>query len=212
MHEITLRDAIILSTSHTMLYVGVLYVREASRPSPTKSKEFPSVIKARFAAVSVAVLLSVLANRYIIKNARQSGQRTGIPAWDDILGGWGEWKLDLWKTWRALILTAILFFGPLVDKFWVMGEWRGIYSGINNAATSLSGWRNYVIVNLPTSELTTGSCIWRDCVSRMYDPTVPYGACPSTDDHLRDTSFFWSRYKTLILTVNVSSRSSCLRK
>jgi prenyl protein peptidase len=143
---ITVQKAIVISAVHALLYVGVLYVREASRPSPSKSKDHPSVIKARFAAVAVACLLSVFGNRYAIKQARQIGQTTGIAAWDDILGGWGEWKLDPKQTLHALGLTALLFLGPLVERLWIKGGWRYIASEAYWAVTSVFGWRIFIIV------------------------------------------------------------------
>ena len=154
---ITVQKAILLSAVHTLLYVGVLYVREASRPAPGRSKDHPSVIKARFAAVAVACLLSVFGNRYVIKQARQAGQRTGITAWDDILGGWGEWKLDLKQTLHALELTALLFLGPLVEKIWITGGWRYIGSEIRWALTSVFGWRIFIIVRIWCVQLIVGS-------------------------------------------------------
>lgn len=143
---ITIQKATILSVAHALLYVGVLYVREASRPSSSKTKDNPSVLKARFAAVAVACLLSVFGNRYVINQARQIGQRTGIGAWDDILGGWGEWKFDLKQTLHALELTALLFLGPLVERLWINGGWRHIASEAHWAITSVFGWRIFIIV------------------------------------------------------------------
>jgi prenyl protein peptidase len=144
--EITIPKAIFFSAVHTILYVGVLYLREASRPSPTKSKDVPSVIIARSTAVLVAVTISVLSNRYITEQARQTGQRTGIPVWDSILGGWGEWQLDVGETLRALGLTALLFLGPLVERIWIWEEWRGFPGGIRESLATLMGWRNYIFV------------------------------------------------------------------
>ena len=146
MAVITLQKAIWTAVGHTALYVGVLYLREASRPSPTKHRELPSVIKARISAVAVACILSIFVNRYIIEQARKSGQRTGIEEWDEILGGWGEWELDLWKTLHALALTMLLFLGPLVERLWIWGEWRELGSGVKNALTTLWGWRVYIFV------------------------------------------------------------------
>jgi len=144
--EITARKAILFSALHTLLYVGVLYVREASRPSPTKSKDVPSVIKARSAAVLAAVLLSIFANRYIIEQARRAGQTTGIPVWDEILSGWGEWKPDIGNTLVALRLTALLFAGPLVERIWIWEEWKSFPWGVKESLTTLIGFRNYVFV------------------------------------------------------------------
>ena len=143
---ITVKKAILLASAHTLLYVGVLYLRETSRPSATKSKDFPSVIKARIISVCIAVVLSIFGNRYVIEQARQTGQRTGIAGWDGILGGWGEWKLDLNQTFLALRLTALLFLGPLVGRIWIQEEWRSVVTGTVHSMTSLIGWRNYIIV------------------------------------------------------------------
>jgi prenyl protein peptidase len=144
--EITIPKAILFSVAHTFLYVGVLYLREASRPSPTKSKDVPSVIIARSTAVLVAVAISVLSNRFIIEQARQTGYRTGIPVWDNILGGWGEWQPDVGETFRALRLTALLFWGPLVERIWIWQEWRRFPGGIRESLSALIGWRNYIFV------------------------------------------------------------------
>ena len=143
---ITVKKAILLASAHTLLYVGVLYLREASRPSTTKNKDFPSVIKARMISICIAIVLSIFGNRYIIEQARQTGQRTGIAGWDGILGGWGEWKIDLNQTFLAWRLTALLFLGPLVERIWIREEWRSVTTGTIDALTSLTGWRNYIIV------------------------------------------------------------------
>jgi len=144
--EITVRKAILLSALHTVLYVGVLYLRSASRPSPTKSKDVPSVIKARTAAVVVAVLISIFANRYIIERARRAGQTTGIPVWDEILSGWGEWKPDTGHILAALRLTALLFWGPLVERIWIWEDWKRFPWGMIQSLSTLIGFRNYVFV------------------------------------------------------------------
>lgn len=128
------------------LYVGVLYVREASRPSPIKCKDVPSVIKARMAGVTVAVALIVILNQFVIERAQQAGQHTGIQVWDDVLKGRGEWQLNLTKTLHALNVTATLFLGPLLESLWIEGGWRNVDEGLVNALTSLRGWRNYIIV------------------------------------------------------------------
>lgn len=145
--DITIQNAILLSAVHTLLYVGVLYVRKASRPSLTTTKEDPSVIKARFAGVGVACVISVVANRYLIAQAREGRQRTGIREWDSILEGWGEWKVDLWRTIHALWLTALLFLGPLVEKVWIQQGWKYFWSELYYSVTSLFGWKTYIIVN-----------------------------------------------------------------
>jgi prenyl protein peptidase len=142
---ITVQNAIFLSAVHTLLYVGVLYVRAASRPSLTTTKENSNVIKARFAAVAVACTISVFTNRYIIKLARENGQKAGLDEWDGILEGWGEWKIDVWKTMQALGLTALLFLGPLVERICIQGSWRYFWGDLKFSVTTLFGWRTYII-------------------------------------------------------------------
>jgi prenyl protein peptidase len=144
--SISTQTALLLSTIHTLLYVGTLYVREASRPSITNSRDVPSVMKARFVAVGVACVLSVFGNRWVIHQARKAGYRTELDGWDDVLGGWGEWEIDFWKTLRALGLTAVLFLGPLVDRLWILEGWRYFWSDTHYAVKSLEGWRNYIVV------------------------------------------------------------------
>jgi hypothetical protein len=158
MSAITIPKAVCIASGHTLLYVGVLYLREASRPSATKNREYPSVIKARITAVAVACLLSVFINRYVLEQARRTGQRTGIAEWDLILGGWGEWELDIWKTLHALTLTMTLFLGPLVEKFWIGGGWRDLLDDLKHGVTTLLGWRNYIFVFSVRRRLTIGTC------------------------------------------------------
>jgi prenyl protein peptidase len=139
------QTALVLSTVHTLLYVGILYVREASRPSITNSRDVPSVMKARFAAVGVACVLSVFGNWWVIHQARKEGYTTGLDGWDD-LGEWGEWGIDFWRVGHALGLTAVLFLGPLVDRLWILERWRYFWSDTLYAVKSLEGWRNYIVV------------------------------------------------------------------
>jgi len=217
---ITVQKAIAISALHTLLYVGVLYLREASRPSTTKSKDFPSVIKARFAGVIIACILSVFINRYIINQARQSGQRTEITVWDNILGGWGELKLDLNQTFLAWRLTALLFLGPLVERLWILEGWRGIGSGVTDSLTSLNGWRNYIIVlqslKWENVDFILGPCFGRNSFSRMYYTPLSNGPSPSFDNNIHNSSLLWLRYTpslypfTLMELIN-STHPSCIR-
>jgi hypothetical protein len=143
---ITPLSATFVALGHTVLYVGILYLRHETRPSPERSNFHPSVIKARFIAVTIACVLSIVANRYILQGARLEGQRTSIALWDDVLGGWGEWNIDIRKTVEALLLTVLLFLGPVVEKLFILQGWRTLETDIIDSATSIMGWRNYIIV------------------------------------------------------------------
>jgi hypothetical protein len=200
---ITVKKAVLLSAAHTLLYVGVLYVREASRPSATRNKDYPSVIKSRAAGVCVALILSVFGNRYTIEQARQEGQRTGIPEWDAILGGWGEWKMDVNQTLHAWGLTALLFLGPLVERLWIEEGWRDFRSGVVDAMTSLIGWRNYVIVRPPfVGPEFVGSRVRGDCVSWVYHTSLSHGASSTSHHNLHHPSLLWPRYHSAQYSTN----------
>jgi prenyl protein peptidase len=138
---ITPSSAAFFACGHTVLYVGVLYLRQASRPSATQSKPGSLVIRARFMAVIMACILSIIANRYILGQAMLEGQRTGIELWDNALVGWGEWNIDFRKMLEAWLLTALLFLGPIVERLWILRGWRTIKEDVVDSATSLLGWR-----------------------------------------------------------------------
>lgn len=62
----------------------------------------------------------------------------------------GWWPVGLLETIRSLLLTAILFLGPLFERGIVEGEWRYWFrrSKLSESLGGWIGWRNYVAVSI----------------------------------------------------------------
>ncbi len=62
----------------------------------------------------------------------------------------GYWPVSLVDISRSLLLTAVLFAGPLFEAGVVEGRWRDWIQGrgVLDVLTSWAGWRNYVAVRL----------------------------------------------------------------
>lgn len=122
------------SVALTLLYVLPFYLSSTTRPSPTLSRDAPSVIRARIRIVTAACVVSELAVSCLIV------EQGGISLRDALrLQGW--WPVGVGEVARSLLLTAILFTGPLFE--------RVVESGGRDLLPSVSGWigwRNYVAV------------------------------------------------------------------
>lgn len=125
----------------TLLYVLPFYLSPATRPSPTLNRDAASVIRARIRTVSLACLISSLSAFYLIT---VSGQTT----WTETFHLLGCYTVSpLTSIIRPLSLTALLFLGPLFEKFITQDSWRAWLSGLNSllpTLTSSVGFRNYV--------------------------------------------------------------------
>ncbi|KAI9881419.1 MAG: hypothetical protein M1830_003426 [Pleopsidium flavum] len=136
---ISAQSAAILSIAYTLLYVIPFYLSTTTRPSPLLSRDAPSVIRARIRAVTISVLISSIATLYIIVNL---GKATPLESLR-LLGWWPIAPLEIAK---SLILTTLLFAGPLFEKGFAEGEWKDWIRGrrISETLSSWIGWRNYV--------------------------------------------------------------------
>lgn len=63
----------------------------------------------------------------------------------------GWWPVGVLEIFRSLLLTAILFTGPLFERGIVEGEWRLWFrrSKLSESLGGWIGWRNYVAVCIP---------------------------------------------------------------
>ena len=115
------------------------YLSSATRPSPTLSRDSPSVIRARIRAITFSCIASSLITIYILAQLDHDG-----PA--DILRQLGWWPLHLISLAKTLLLCSILFAGPLFEAAIIKGRlthWiRGTY--FRETFASWTGWRNYV--------------------------------------------------------------------
>src|SRR5699024_8470459 len=101
----------------TLFYVAPFYISSATRPSATLSRDAPSVIRARIRAVTLSCIVSTLAVLWLIVEKSNASLSEALK-----LLGW--WPVHISDVAQALILTAILFVGPLFERGVAEGEWR----------------------------------------------------------------------------------------
>ncbi|OAX78709.1 hypothetical protein ACJ72_06981 [Emergomyces africanus] len=136
---LSIYTAVFLSVVFTLLYVVPFYISPSTRPSPTLSRDAPSVIKARVRAVTTSCFLSSLGIFcFIVYKANYA------PVEALRLLGW--WPLGFLETGKAFLLTVLLFLGPLFESGIVAGEWKDWIRGRRFAETlgGWIGWRNFV--------------------------------------------------------------------
>ncbi|KAL4888494.1 hypothetical protein BDV59DRAFT_188522 [Aspergillus ambiguus] len=136
---ISAQTAALLSVLLTLIYVVPFYVSSITRPSPTLSRDAPSVIRARIRAVTISCILSTGAVLWLIT------AKDHVSVLDALrLMGW--WPLGVQEILRSLLLTAILFIGPLFERGIAEGEWKDWIRGnrVSETLRGWIGWRNYV--------------------------------------------------------------------
>ncbi|KGM91759.1 CAAX prenyl protease [Paracoccidioides brasiliensis Pb18] len=136
---LSVHAAVILSVIFTLLYVIPFYVSPSTRPSPALSRDAPSVIKARIRAVTTSCFLSSLGLFcYFVYKANYAPS--------EVLRLLGWWPMGPLEIGKCLLLTTLLFMGPLFEAGIVEGEWRDWIRGRRIAETlgGWIGWRNFV--------------------------------------------------------------------
>ncbi|KAL8943945.1 MAG: hypothetical protein Q9216_000757 [Gyalolechia sp. 2 TL-2023] len=131
--------AAVLAVVYTLLYVLPFYLSATTRPSPTLSRDAPSVIRARIRFVSVSVTLSTIITIYVLAT-RANASRL------EILRLMGWYPLGVLEVANSFLLTTLLFAGPLFERIVVESRWKDWIHGqiIRESVGSWIGWRNYV--------------------------------------------------------------------
>ncbi|TID20126.1 Abi-domain-containing protein [Venturia nashicola] len=129
----------LLSVSFIVLYVLPFYLSKTTRPSPTLSRDAPSVIRARIRAVTSACIVNAAIVVFIILQYGKANAHETLR-----LLGW--WPFDPLDIVRTLLLCAILFVAPLFEDGFVEGSWRDWVRGtyVLETLSSWTGWRNLV--------------------------------------------------------------------
>ncbi|KAI1129590.1 CaaX protease [Nemania abortiva] len=124
---------------YTLFYVVPFYLSPTTRPSKTLSRDAPSVIRARVASVSLTCVVCSIITLAILTS---QGEATHAEA----LHSMGYWPLGLVETGKSLLLTAILFSGPLYEALLVDGGWRQCLSlePVTGLFTDWIRWRNII--------------------------------------------------------------------
>ncbi|KAI0816659.1 CaaX protease [Xylaria sp. FL0064] len=132
-------SAAALLVIYTLIYVVPFYLSSTTRPSRTLSRDAPSVIRARITSVSLTCVVCSLITFVILTS---QGHATHAEAFHSM----GYWPLGLAETARSLLLTAILFSGPLYETLIVDGAWRQWLSlyPITSLFSEWIRWRNII--------------------------------------------------------------------
>ncbi|KAF3935581.1 hypothetical protein ABW19_dt0203555 [Dactylella cylindrospora] len=148
-------SAILLSVLFTCVYVGVLYLHPLTRPSPRQSRDAPSVIRLRIRAVYTSCLITSASTLYALRLLAGMDILTTIKYM-------GIWPINLLDILKGLVLTMVLFAGPLAEKFWLDREpdedLQSLIMDVKTSVSSWIGWRNFIVSPI-TEELTFRSHI-----------------------------------------------------
>lgn len=127
---------------YTILYVVPFYLSTTTRPSRALSRDAPSVIRARIASVSLSCAVCSAITLLILTSGGRATYGAGLHAM-----GW--WPVGLWETATSVLLTAVLFLGPLYEALIVHGGWRewARLKPVYDLFGELTTWRNIVAVS-----------------------------------------------------------------
>ncbi|KAI1322826.1 CaaX protease [Xylariaceae sp. FL0255] len=172
---------------YTLIYVIPFYLSPLTRPSRSLSRDAPSVIRARVTSVSVSCIVCTAITFLILTRSTSSfftnststksssswsyASRVSGASGKDVVGrgsaaaaalhAMGYWPVGLAETGKALLLTAILFAGPLYESIVIEGSWR--YWGRDVKKLVIGGdwvfWRNIVAGPLTEEILFRGASI-----------------------------------------------------
>lgn len=140
-HCLTL-PLIISQVLYTSIYVLPLYISSSSRPSPTLSRDDPRVIRTRVTSVLFSTVICCTIT-YIVLAQLPDGVLPISP-----LHAMGYWPVGLAESGSALLLTSILFAGPLYEALLIDGLWEDWKSlePLTHVWTRWTTWRNIVMV------------------------------------------------------------------
>ena len=125
-----------LALLYTILYVGILYVHPKSRPHAQFQASDPEVIKIRFILIG---LVSVICIWITTKYCAFGGLTASLEQLS-------IYPIRLPAIAYSLLLTAVLFLGPLVELLWIENEWKLVLHNMRHSMTTIQGWRNYFMV------------------------------------------------------------------
>ena len=128
-----------LSIIFTALYVVPFYLSPTTRPSPTLSRDAPSVIRARIRFVTFSITASAMMTSYVLSTRAYES----LPS---ILHTLGTYPVNTIVIAKSVLLTALLFAGPLFERGIIESGWRSWIRGsvLNETLRSWIGWRDFV--------------------------------------------------------------------
>ncbi|KAI0181061.1 hypothetical protein GGR52DRAFT_16930 [Hypoxylon sp. FL1284] len=134
---ISARTAVLLLVIYTVIYVAPFYLSRKTRPSPTLTRDAPSVIRARIASVSLSCLVCSLITFFILTSQDRVSAVEALHAL-------GYWPVGLVETAKCFLLTAVLFAGPLYEYLVVDEGWQDWFTlrPLFRVFNEWTRWRN----------------------------------------------------------------------
>lgn len=141
-NPISTTTASLLLVFYALSYFLPFYLSPLTRPSPTLSRDNPSVIRARIRSVCISCFCCCLSTFLILLYVAD----LSVP---DALHYLGLWPLGLTESARAVSLTALLFAGPLFLYLVVDDGWKDWVKGypVKELWGDMLTWRNIVAVS-----------------------------------------------------------------
>ncbi|OWO99907.1 hypothetical protein B2J93_6962 [Marssonina coronariae] len=136
---ISTSTAVALLIIYTLIYVIPFYLSSTTRPSPTLSRDAPSVIRGRIRSVTVSCTICSMITFIVL-----SSVNAGSPL--KSLHSMGYFPVGILEAAKSLGLTAVLFLGPLYEAGVAEGGWRDWIRlrGLDAIMDGWIGWRNMV--------------------------------------------------------------------
>ncbi|KAG5975716.1 hypothetical protein E4U55_007599, partial [Claviceps digitariae] len=131
--------AFALLITYCIIYVLPLYASAATRAAAGRPRDSSDAIRARIRSVSLSTLLCSLATLVIIS---RSSIALRYSPWNLM----GYWPPGVVEACKALLLTCLLFSGPLYEHLVIEGTWRSWVSldPLKEVWSDWAVWRNMV--------------------------------------------------------------------
>ena len=139
LNDVLICPSLTAQVVYTILYVLPFYLHPTTRPSPTLSRDAPSVIRARIRFVAISVTLTTIATIFVLAKGANASRL-------DILRLLGWYPVGVVEVVQNLLLTILLFAGPVFERAVIEDRWKDWIRGqtIHESLSSWTGWRNYV--------------------------------------------------------------------
>lgn len=168
-YELSGIETFVYSLSLTLVYVGSLYLRKATRPTKTRFRDAPDTIFDRMVTISLASIVIVATLPAVLAFYNNMYGRS---YWYAFLSMriWPNWSGMLIMPAVSLLVTSLLFLGPILDVVYFEhgGSPSYLFSSIRRNLGSIYGVRNYVIAPI-TEELVFRSGILAIYLARGTD-------------------------------------------
>ncbi|MCJ1248360.1 hypothetical protein MMC30_005577 [Trapelia coarctata] len=158
----------------TAFYVLPFYLSPLTRPSPILPRDSPTVIRARVTSVTLSCTICSLVTIYIFRTYAHASLLETLK-----LLGW--YPISLLDVFKPILLTALLFAGPLFERGVVESGWREWIRGrkLLECLRSWEGFRNYIAGPL-TEELLFRSLLL-PLALLSFPPLPPSTPSPRTE-------------------------------